>query len=134
MRLRIILIFLLPVALRPYLAFGESHSQRAALGEFSNAIQALTARESESVVQMVVTGYGFTPGNEAGANTLVRQRASGSGVIVSRDGFIMTNAHVVDGARHIAVRVNAGSERPVELDAAVVGLDRVLDLALVKVE
>src|SRR6185369_4886585 len=47
--------------------------------------------------------------------------------------LIMTNAHVVDGARHIVVHLS-GSERPASLDAVLIGLDRTLDLALIKVE
>ena len=117
-------------------AAAEPSTQRgAALGEFSASIQELTERVSKSVVQIVVTGYGFTTDeNEKGTNTLVRQRAAGSGIIVSSDGLIMTNAHVVDGARHISVHINAGSDRSIALDANLIGLDRTLDLALIKVE
>src|SRR4030095_12066674 len=117
-------------------AAAQSSAQRgAALGGFSAAIQELTQRVSRSVVQIVVTGYGFTTDeNEKGTNTLVRQRAAGSGVIVSSDGLIMTNAHVVDGARHISVHVTAGSDRSTTLDGLLIGLDRPLDLALIKVE
>jgi len=120
----------------PRLAAAEPPAQRtAALGEFSASIEELTRRVSKSVVQIVVTRYGFAGGeNETDANTLVRQRASGSGVIVSSDGLIMTNAHVIDGARHIVVRLDAGGERSVSYDATLIGMDRTLDLALVKVE
>jgi len=120
----------------PRLAAAEPSAQRtASLGEFSSSIEELTQRVSRSVVQIVVTRYGFAANeNDADANTLVRQRASGSGVIVSSDGMVMTNEHVIDGARHIVVRLDAGAERPVSYDATVVGLDRALDLALIKVE
>jgi serine protease Do len=46
----------------------------------------------------------------------------------------MTNAHVVDGARHISVHVNADTDRTATLDANLIGLDRTLDLALIKVD
>ena len=69
----------------PRLAAAEPPVQRgAALREFSASIEDLTQRVSKSVVQIVVTRYGFSGGeNDADTSTLVRQRASGSGVIVS---------------------------------------------------
>lgn len=112
----------------------EPSQKRTPLGEFSESVEKLSDRVSKSVVQIVVTGYGFENGdNSSGPTVLVRQRASGSGVIVSRDGLIMTNAHVVDGARHIAVHLNASVGQPLVVDGEVAGIDRALDLALLKV-
>jgi serine protease Do len=54
----------------------------------------------------------------------------GSGVIIERDGQILTNAHVVDGAASLLVTLDNGIKAP----ARVVGLDPVLDVALVRVE
>ncbi|HUS67320.1 MAG TPA: trypsin-like peptidase domain-containing protein [Kofleriaceae bacterium] len=53
----------------------------------------------------------------------------GSGVIIDRDGLVLTNHHIVDGA--VLVRVQLADER--ELPATVLGRDRQLDLALLKV-
>jgi serine protease Do len=58
-----------------------------------------------------------------------KQRALGSGVIVSNDGYILTNYHVVDGADDI--RVETTDDRT--LTAKVIGTDRPSDLALLKV-
>ena len=126
----------LAVGLCPLQAIAQSGQERVSpLTEFSDAIRDLTEHVSRSVVQIVSTGYGLmNDENQNGANVLIRQRASGSGVILSPDGFIMTNAHVVDGARHVSVQLNVGSERAVSLDADVVGLDRSLDLALLRVD
>src|ERR1700682_1910756 len=57
------------------------------------------------------------------------QRALGSGVIVSTDGYILTNHHVIDGAQDIKVDMNDGRT----LEAKVIGSDPRGDLALLKI-
>lgn len=57
-------------------------------------------------------------------------KSLGSGFIISADGFVMTNAHVVKGADEIIVRL---SDRR-ELEAEVVGFDERSDIALLKIE
>ena len=59
-----------------------------------------------------------------------REEGTGSGVVVSPDGYILTNYHVVDGAQQIKVELN---DRRV-LEAKVVGTDQPSDLAVIKVE
>lgn len=60
----------------------------------------------------------------------VPQEGAGSGVIVRRDGLILTNFHVVQGAQEITVTLLTGKK----LRGQVVGSDRFTDLAVVKVE
>ncbi len=56
--------------------------------------------------------------------------SSGSGVIISSDGYIVTNAHVVDGSKNIAVKLyDKTSEK-----ASFVGMDRKSDLAVIKID
>ena len=59
-----------------------------------------------------------------------RPRGVGSGFILSSDGFIMTNAHVVDGADQVVVTLTDKRE----FTAKVVGADRRTDVAVVKIE
>ena len=58
------------------------------------------------------------------------QTGIGSGVIISADGYIATNNHVVDGADHLTVTLDDGRE----LTAKVIGRDPLTDLAVVKVD
>src|SRR6185436_2275942 len=57
-------------------------------------------------------------------------RSLGSGFIISADGYILTNAHVVDGADEINVKLTDKRE----LKAKVIGADRRTDIALIKVD
>lgn len=60
-----------------------------------------------------------------------QEEGMGSGFIISSDGYILTNEHVIDGAGGISVTVT-GFDRA--LEAKVVGADYDLDLALLKIE
>jgi len=57
-------------------------------------------------------------------------KAEGSGIILSADGYIVTNNHVVDGATTVTVLLNTGTE----YEAKLVGKDEQTDLAVIKIE
>lgn len=57
-------------------------------------------------------------------------RSLGSGFIISADGEILTNAHVVEGADSIIVKLSDNSEKPARL----IGLDKASDVALLKID
>ena len=59
-----------------------------------------------------------------------KKEASGSGVIISSDGYIVTNNHVVDGADELTVTLNDNKE----YSARIVGTDKTTDLALIKID
>ncbi|MEP6938440.1 MAG: trypsin-like peptidase domain-containing protein, partial [Rudaea sp.] len=74
-------------------------------------------------------GPGATPGAPGGGHPRIGGESLGSGFIISTDGYILTNNHVVSGAEKVVVRL---SDRR-ELDAKVVGTDDKSDVALLKV-
>jgi Do/DeqQ family serine protease len=73
--------------------------------------------------------FGDPRGDDPRAPRGYRQRGLGSGVIVSSDGYILTNHHVVDNADQVRVDLSDGRT----LSATVVGSDAPSDLALIKV-
>ena len=70
------------------------------------------------------------PPGRGGPGRSQERQSLGSGFIVSDDGYILTNAHVVEGADEIVVRLNDRRE----LEAELIGSDTQTDVALLKVE
>jgi len=114
------------------------------LGRLSDAIRQITRRVAPAVVEIVVTGYATTDdGDGQTANRISRQRSSGSGVLLDPGGYIMTNAHVVQGAVRIKVVLpeiataatpqNSSAVTRI-VDGRILGIDRESDLALLKVD
>src|ERR1700736_1166406 len=124
---------------------GESSAQApGVLLQLNGALEGLAAKVSSAVVQILVTGYG--PAHEENRSQtalIVRQHAVGSGVIVDADGYIVTNAHVIEGAQRIRVALpipvgDAASLVPVGKrqirEARLLGFHKETDLALLKIE
>ena len=65
-----------------------------------------------------------------GAPQQRRSQALGSGFVISEDGYIVTNNHVIDGADEIQIEFTDGKV----LEAKVIGADPVVDIAVLKVE
>ena len=116
------------------------------LASLSRSFRQLAERVSPAVVEisavaLAPVGGGPTPPDAAWGS----QRRGGSGIVVSADGYILTNAHVVEGARRLEVTLAtpASSGAPGRsilkgagrrLAARVVGVDRETDLAVLKVD
>jgi serine protease Do len=72
----------------------------------------------------------FVPRQQPGPGTRPESRSLGSGFIISADGYILTNAHVVDSADEINVKLTDKRE----YKAKVIGADKRTDVALIKIE
>lgn len=75
-------------------------------------------------------GFGDMFGDRGNSRPAPQRRGSGSGVIVSADGYIVTNNHVVDGADELVVTLNNKKD----YKAKVIGKDPSSDLAVIKIE
>jgi serine protease Do len=107
----------------------------------STSLADLALKVRPSVVQIRTVGYGSVEGQAAGL--VASQQGTGSGVILDRDGFIVTNAHVVKGAKRIEVWLsdtlqpdsnsNELSQKR-SASARLIGTDQDTDLAVIKIE
>lgn len=104
-----------------------------------NAVKAVVNIESIQQVEMPRRGYdpfleffGIPQdyGYGDGRPQYREQRAGGSGVIISEDGYVVTNNHVVDGASKLRVKLYDGRT----FDGKLIGTDSATDLALVKID
>lgn len=124
---------------------GQNGSPRSPLNQLSSSIRQLTNRVSPGVVEIAVTAYGAVSDRTGQvSNQISMQRSSGSGVIVDPSGYIMTNAHVIQGAISVKVLMPNGKNPKVVSshvgdgmlvkDARIIGIDMDSDLALLHVE
>lgn len=90
--------------------------------ELSN--QQIAALVSPSIVG--VSNMGYSRNSYLNVNTV---QSTGSGIIISSDGYIVTNNHVVSNSNKIKVTLSSGDE----LDATLVGTDSTTDIAVIKV-
>jgi serine protease Do len=112
--------------------------------DMSLAVEALAKRVKPAVVEIMVTGYGVSVDRKTATGEISKKVAGGSGVLVHPDGYIVTNAHVIEGAEEILVGLapeekasGKGSilqSRADMLPAQLLGLDGETDLAVLKIE
>src|SRR5581483_9552744 len=128
-------------------AFAQKPKKSDALHEFSSSLEKLALTVNRGVVKIVSIGYTLASEDEESTNTAVlsRQRSLGTGIILSSDGYIVTNSHVVQGSRLVRVQLPA-TEQEIKgknsilklsgkmIEANIVGVDRETDLAVLKVD
>ena len=143
--LLICLLILSALGSRSHLQAQDADPTAASLQALSDSFETLAEHATPAVVQIVTSGYGPLEGGDPLAPTVARQRGGGSGVILDPNGYIITNAHVVDGAGRVQVllasRRSADPEprsilkpRPKLRDAKVLGVDAETDLAVLQID
>lgn len=107
---------------------------QAAESSLNSVVHIMAVQRSKTqVVQGQPDIFDFFFGDGRGRQRQIEtpeQRGFGSGVIISKDGYIVTNNHVIDGADEISVKLHDSRE----MKGRVVGTDPTSDLALVKIE
>lgn len=120
---------------------GQPVDLTAAAESSVNAVVHIRAVQSSKVQEVEVRdpfadifgdffGYRGQGGTQRRQVQTPERRGFGSGVIISKDGYIVTNNHVVEGADEITVKLNDDRE----LQGRIIGTDDDTDLALVKIE
>ncbi len=101
------------------------------LKDLSDAYQLVANRVGPSVVHIMVTSAAVDSASQLRGYSRWQHPSTsqGSGVIVDEEGFIVTNAHVIEGYSRIHVKLSDGRTLP----ASVVGVDRLTDMAVVNI-
>jgi 2-alkenal reductase len=94
----------------------------------STEVETAITETVEQLGPAVVTVIGNIPGRETFFGRTPDQQVSGSGVIITGDGYVLTNNHVVQDAEEVSVILSDGTEMP----APVVSTDLYADLAVLK--
>jgi len=131
------------------LAHGQDLNQQLTLlDRVNDSLKQLAQRVSPAVVEVKVFGYGVDDDSEdtddESGRSIVKQHVVGAGVILDANGYIITNAHLVDGAKRVQVIVNVSrtAETPARsymedpgraFDAQIVGVHEETDLAVLKI-
>lgn len=105
-------------------------AQQQTISVSGTAVETSVTAAVDKVGPAVVTVLGVVPGQMTIFGPTPDQRVSGSGVIISPDGYILTNNHVIEGASSVSVILSDGTE----LAAEVVNTDPFADLAVLKAE
>ncbi|MCF6278123.1 MAG: trypsin-like peptidase domain-containing protein [Anaerolineales bacterium] len=115
----------------PNAAFQEALPKNSAtkLSLSNTDIETAITDTVEAVSPAVVTVIGTVPGKMTFFGRTPDGQVSGSGVIISADGYIVTNNHVIEGAKDLKVALSNGSQ----LSAEIVSTDIYADLAVLKV-
>ena len=115
----------------PVVVYKESESTAATTANTSSSssmtIKEIAAKAAPSVVEITTETQSTTYGFFGSSYT---STAAGSGVIISSDGYIVTNNHVIEGANSITVKTSDGTE----YEATLVGTDSKSDIGVIKIE
>ncbi len=136
----VVTVFLLLLAPHAGAAQSAKSSASKYLADYSRAFEDLAQAASPAVVQIHVHALAaLGKGEEERTGFVSEREASGSGVLVDPDGYIVTNAHVIRSARRIEVAILRSDEKGEAphghlLPAKLIGMDQEVDLAVLKIE
>jgi serine protease Do len=114
------------------------------LRQLSSSFEEISQRSGRAVVQIFARSYVTPEDSDTNGQLLTAENSSGSGILMSPDGYILTNAHVVKNAHSLKVQLNVrvqaearelgdrSMSRP--LAGTLVGMDRDSDLAVIKID
>ena len=108
---------------------GEASSENHAVSTANTAGEMDTTEIAKKVGPAVVGITSEMQGQMSIFGGYSSSKAEGSGIIMSADGYIATNNHVIDGATKVIVTLNTGTE----YEAQIVGADAQTDLAVIKI-
>ena len=91
-------------------------------------------RDGKGVVSVLAEGVQSESSSQFGIPDSGSGKSSGTGFAIDNDGTILTNAHVVDGAKKVTVGVGLDRDAAKTVGAKVLGVDRSSDLAVLKVD
>jgi serine protease Do len=115
------------------------------LRQLSGSFEEISQRSGRAVVQIFVRSYATSDDSNNNSELLTAQNSSGSGIILTPDGYILTNAHVVKNAHSVKVQLNIRTEAEAQqqegdrtlnrpLPGTLIGMDRESDLAVIKID
>lgn len=114
------------------------------LKQLSTSFEEISQRSGRAVVQIFVRSYVTADSTANDGELLTAENSSGSGILMSADGFILTNAHVVKNAHSVKVQLNVRTEAEAReqgdrtynraINGTLIGEDRESDLALIKID
>ncbi|UCC15133.1 MAG: trypsin-like peptidase domain-containing protein [Gammaproteobacteria bacterium] len=123
----------------------ESEAALRRMQDLSLAVEALARKVNPAVVEIMVSGYDVSVDRKVASGRISKKVAGGSGVLLDAEGYIVTNAHVIEGAEDILVRLTPADTRaPGQgsilgssgdiLPATLLGQDAETDLAVLKID
>ena len=105
-------------------------SPPADIARLNNYMNELAERLKPALVQVKVSRSAEPQAESPHPGMPEERRATGSGFLIRQDGYLVTNAHVVDSAERIQVKLSDGRR----FEARQIGQDERVDLALLKIE
>ena len=110
-----------------------NQSSSSSSGTVSTPASSTTAKTTAEIVEQTANSVVEITTETVSTGSFFQQyvsKGAGSGVIISEDGYILTNNHVIEGANNVSVKLKDSTE----YKATVVGTDEQLDVALLKVD